>query len=264
MLAALVVVWRFLALRAQREAPAPAPGMAPAGAPSEGVPRGTQVLESPRQPVVPSSEPRPEVDPRPSGSADSGSRLARELEEVMGSFLTSQPRVADLLGLSHDLAAQARVDPESVQVERDGDGGLRFARGTLLAEELRGTFLIEEGLFLVRFSTTAGDAPWGQCDLQITFGEPLSASGQVSVQFHSRTGEPASLHLGPEQERLVGWGVSVSPETGAQARPTTVSASGDAWQIGSGRGFEALELPWITGTASFEAWLRLLQPYTER
>lgn len=260
---ALVVAWRLVRLERIQELHPP-PDPAPAS-PAE-APRGGAELVHPEKPAEPGIDPPEEDAPQPSRPADEGSPLERALADVTGSFLTSQPRVADLLDLSHELAASSSVDPESVQVERDEEGALRFARGTLLVGDMKGTFLFEEGLYIVRFSGAASDLPWGQRDLQITLSESQSqaTSCQASVQFHPREEELASRHLGAGEEKLAGWGVSVSPETGALARPMTVSASGDAWQIGSGRGVEALELPWISGTTSFEAWLRLLRPYTER
>src|SRR5687768_16500728 len=46
------------------------------------------------------------------------SSIARELDEVMASFLTEKPRVVELLGLVESLAARAVVDPGSLRVGR--------------------------------------------------------------------------------------------------------------------------------------------------
>ena len=227
-------------------------------------PRGGAELVHPERPAEPGIDPPEEDAPQPSRPADEGSPLERELADVTGSFLTSQPRVADLLDLSHELAASASVDPESVQIERDEEGGLRFARGTLLVGDMKGTFLFEEGLYIVRFSGAASDLPWGQRDLQITFmeGSGSAVACRAVVQFEPSPAESASAHLRPEEERLIGWTLSISPETGSEIRPMSVSASGDEWRIGSRREGEVRELPWISNTASFDAWLRLLEPLT--
>lgn len=264
MIAAWAVAWRFLGAR-----PGPADERtrpdATVRAPRKGDSHaGQDPLAVPRVPAVSSGEPS-QAAPPPSGSADPGSPLAQSLARVTESFLTTDPRVAELLALSQDLAAGASVDPESVQVQRDEEGQLRFSRGTLLVGDLRGTFLIEEGVYVVRFSTP-GEAQWGQRDLQLTFQDGLSqaAGCQATVQFHPRTDEPASRHVAPGEAKVVGWGLAISPETGSVAQPLVVGASGDAWQIEAGREQDALQLPWISGTASFDAWLRLLRPYAER
>ena len=261
--AAWGVAWRFLGTRPEPE-PAPVRNEKAPESRAGDPPAVKDPLAVPREPVVASTEPPP-PDPAPDGEADDGSPLAQGFEQVTGSFLTNEPGVAELLALSHDLALQSSVDPASVQVEREAGGELRFARGTLVLGDLRGTFLVEEGVYVVRFST-AGEGPWGRRDLQITFQDGLTqATGcQAAVQFHPREDESASVHVAEGEARIVGWGVTVSPESGSVARPLTVGASGDAWHIEESRDSDALEMPWVAGTASFDAWLQLLRPQLER
>jgi hypothetical protein len=266
-LAAGVAVWRVMAVRPERERGAPAlAARAPEAGQdaSRGAPEGRA---APRVPVRSAGEPNAAADPLEQGEfVDPRPPLVRALEELTATFLTTEPRVADLLGLSHDLAAQAVLSRESLQVERDGEGGLRFARGDLVAGDLRGSFLIDDGVYLVRFSSDVGEAPWARYDLQISFseGDSRATSCQANVQFHPRPGEVATWYLAPEEEKLAGWAVGVSPDTGALLRPITVGAAEDEWRIGTGLGVDAREFPWISNTAGFDAWLRLLQGCAER
>jgi len=264
--AAGIVSWPALAGRLEKRAPLPAQPRDPS--PEHGASEAEDVRSSlvrPREPTLPTTE-EPPRSLDPAGDVDGGgSALARDLDSIAESFLTPEPRVADLLGLCQEMASRAVVDPESLRIERDEEGAPRFANGVLEVGDLHGTFLIEEGTYHLRFSSEDAQLPWGGRDLQITFGEDSQATGcLVTVQFHPRTGEAASRHLAPDEERLVGWGVSVSPVTGALARPLTVRAEGDAWQIGEGVGWRELELPWISGTRSFDAWLRLLLSHSGR
>src|SRR5688572_4292186 len=59
------------------------------------------------------------------------SPLAQDLDHVAASFLTSQPRVTDLLDLVGQMASVATVEPDSVTIQRNQEGGLLSARGTL-------------------------------------------------------------------------------------------------------------------------------------
>jgi len=219
-------------------------------------------LAARRQPVVPGSGAG--TVSASDGTPDTRSALAQRLDERMGSFLSPEPQVKELLDFSQELAGLARVDPASLQVERDESGAIRFARGTLLAGDLSGTFLIEEGEVVVRFSFPCGEGLWDRRDLQIVFREGEEASGcQMTVNFQPRADEPASQHVDPGEPRPSGWSVGIAPESGAVARQLGVGASGDAWQIVD-EGARTLEMPWITGTSSFDAWLRLLRPVVQR
>lgn len=258
-----IVAWPVLAVWLEERAPSPAPSAAPRELGAGATKDTRAALARPREPALPATGVPPGSVEPPQGAADGGSSLARDLDALAASFLTPEPRVADLLGLCQELASKAVVDPESLQIERDEEGRLRFARGELEIGDLRGTFLIEEGTYGLRLSSAGVQAPWGGRDLHISFGEDFSR-GQVTVQFHPRTGEPASRHLAPGEERLVGWGVSLSPDTGAVARPLTVRAEGENWQIGEGAGWRELELPWLSGTRGFETWMRLLEPHAGR
>lgn len=263
-IAAALVTWRLLAARS---VPAPAP-VRPEGAGS--VAQGSELdgtraaLASSRQPAVVVNELPPSAVPEP--AADARTPLAQELERVQDSFLSPEPLVAELLALSQELAASASVDPDGLQLEHDDAGALRFARGILRVGDLSGTFLVEEDVYVVRFSGLAGGGPWGQRDLQISFrgGSGQAAGCQATVQFHPRADEPASQHVDPGEPRLAGWVVSVSPESGALARPLGVGARGDEWQIEDGADEPAIELPWVSGTGSFDTWLGLLRPHLER
>jgi hypothetical protein len=255
-----LAAWPLLLGQRGDRAPSPpgAGARAPEGETSTREDQGT--LAKPRQPAHSTAGAPPASDPaRAEPAGDSA--LARRLEAVAASFLTDQPRVADLLALCEELASLAAVDPDSLQVVRDADGEVRFIRGALAIGDLRGTFLDEDGTYQVRISSAQTQPPWGGRDLALTFGEEPSATREchVTVQFQPRAGEPASRHLAEGEERLVGWGVGISPTTGAVARPLTLRAEGDAWQIGEGVGWRELELPWISGARGFEAWRRLLQ-----
>ena len=226
--AAGLVAWRVLGGRPGTAPPVATPRTEPAAdaRPSGRAP--SEELAPARQPLVSGSGP---------GAAsiaeavpDTRSALARALDERMGSFLSPEPQVKELLDLNQQLAGLARVDPATVQVERDESGALRFARGTLRAGDLTGTFLIEEGEVVVRFSFACGEGLWERRDLQLAFRDGEEAGGcQMTVQFHPRAGEPASQHVDPGEPRVSGWSVGVSPETGAMARQLGVGASGDAW-----------------------------------
>jgi len=215
---------------------------------------------APRQPSAPSEPPTPQA--QGPAASDARSPLARELDEVAASFLTEQPRAADLLRRIHELAAVAVVEPESVELQRDEEAALRSVRGTLSAGDLRATFLIEEHGFHVTFSGAVGEAPWMQRDLQISFqDDPAGAANcHATVQFQP-LGASATEAAG---ERIAGWSLRVSPETGSQAQALTVAAVGGEWRIGDGSSVPPQELPWLSQTGAFDAWLRLLRPYAER
>ena len=261
LVAAGLVSWPVLAVWLEARPPAPATPEAPSRAPeASGLEDARGGLARAREPAAPESAPAG-IDEPPPGLDDGEAPPARDLDAIAASFLTPEPRVAELLGLCQEMAAKATIDPASLQVERDGDGSVRFARGEVAIGDLRGTFLIEEGTYGLRITSTEAHPPWGTRDLQISFAEDLSR-GQVTVQFHPRAGEPATRHVDPGEERLVGWGVSFSPDAGALARPLTVRAEGEAWQIGEGAGRSDLELPWLSASRAMESWMRRLEPHS--
>lgn len=263
-----LVAWRALGVRSERE---PTAAMARPDVPAPASPgkeaRVPGEMPARRQPLTPADEFLP-ADGWPDAAVDAPSPLARRLDEVAGSFLTEEPRVAELLGLVQELAGCAAVVPSSVRVERDDQGAPRSARGELAVGDLRATFVLDEDGYHIDLPAALDAAPWSRRDLHIAFEEDpsgVTATGcRATVQFHPRYDLPASGHLAPEEEALVGWGVSVSPETGARCRPLTLRASGEGWTIGGGEGVQARELPGISGTVGFDAWLDLLRPYAER
>jgi hypothetical protein len=162
------------------------------------------------------------------------------------------------------MAAQALVDPESVIVARDEEGGSRFARGRLVVGDLTGSFLIDDDGYSIEFPAGTQQPPWSAATLQIAFEEELSRArgSHVTVRFHPREDEPAP-DLTPEEEQLVGWSIGVSPQSGVRARALTLRALGDEWSIGQGESIAVKELPWIY-TNGFDAWLALVKPYAGR
>lgn len=254
----------WLALEAEENEKGSAASAVPAAEPGpgeEGPRRTSEPLRAPREPTLPVE--KPPVETEPVERIDPRSALARQLDAVGATFLGEDPHVAELLELVGALASAAVVDPESLQVLRDDDGVPKVARGSLSVADLSATFVIEEGIFRIQFPAAEGQAPWFRRDLQISFGEASgnAAGCRAVLQFQPDPAESAAAHLRPDEERLVGWMLSVSSDTGAEIRPMSVTAGGDEWQIGSRRGTEARELPWISNTASFDAWLRVLQPH---
>ena len=262
-LAAGGALWLVL----ERE-PEPAQGPAAPATSSSGPGTGGETRPAAaalRDPVVPAQP----VDSAPlvedAATAEERSALERRLAAVADSFLGEDPQVAELLEVLGALAAAAVVDLESVERQHDPEGLTSVVRGRLDAGGLAATFHVEEGTFRILFPASTGRAPLSRRDLQISFGANAGgATGcRAVVQYQPDPAESPRTHLRPDEERLVGWMLSITPEAGCELRPMSVAGSGDEWLIGSRREGEVRELPWISNTASFDAWLRVLEPLGE-
>lgn len=192
------------------------------------------------------------------------SPLALQLEEVTDSFLTERPRVVELLGLVELMATRAVVDPESMSLQRNPDGDLTFARGTLSIADVRGKFLVDQDGYSIVF--VVEDGSWSQRHVRITFQEGDSGprACHTIVQFDPAPHEAPPDALAGNRELLIGWSLGAGPEAiGTWARPITSSAAEGEW-IGDPAGVQPQEFPWVSATGGFDVWWRLLKSCTSQ
>lgn len=148
----------------------------------------------------------------------------------------------------------------------DAAGNVLRAEGELSIGDLRGSFEFDEHGYRVELPKELTDVLMFRRDVQVWFREDGSRASDCSatVQFHPRTFEPVSQHLAPGEERFAGWSTSITLENGTTARPITFSAEGRSWVIGRHGQAQPQEIPWLSDTSSFDAWLRVLRPHVKR
>jgi len=205
----------------------------------------------PRLPVIAAAKPPPR------------SLLAREFNDVMASFPTDQPRVADLLSLFERFASFAIVDPGSVTVERNQEGDLILARGSIAIWDLSGRFRIDPDGNYIEFVCMLDEGSWSPGILQFAFKEGGSGARgcRAMVEFQRKQDPDATRRPG---EEYVGWIIETNGIT-ARARPRTMPPVDDTLRnSGAGRQ-QPFEFPWAPSyTSGFDDWQQLLKEWTSR
>jgi len=245
------ITWRLTLTRPAVDAGPQVVAAPPARGPDP-VPRvPTRAGERTEVPVA--VPPAPEPDPEPLSASPEAERsaLARELERLSATFLTTRPAVAELLERFGALAADAVVDPASVQVAHDPEGVLLSARGEWTIGDVRGAFRVDADGYDVRLSTPCDEPPWARAEVHFSFQveDGRARARHAIVQFQPRVEGGG--------EGLAGWSVSVDPTAGATARPITSDADDSGW-------LPAQEFPWLTDASGFDAWMQRVAPHAAR
>jgi hypothetical protein len=246
------ITWRMTLARPPAEDD-PKVGTAPPARAPEPEPRAPRTAERtealPDAPSVPEPEPSA-VSPEDASPEAERSALARELERMSATFLTTRPAVAELLERVGALAADAILDPASVSVAHDPEGALLSARGEWTVGDVRGAFRVDADGYDVRLSTPCDEPPWARAEVHFSFQveDGRVRACHAIVQFQPRVEGGG--------EGLAGWTVSVEPTTGATAQPIT-SLDDTGW-------LPAQEFPWLTDASGFDAWLQWVAPHAAR
>lgn len=204
-------------------------------------------------------EPREDLASEETQRAANTNSASIRLNDVAATFLTGDPDAAGLYEVSALLAGEARVDPESLEVDEETG----TVTGRLdLGEGLAGSFTIDGSFYSVELGSTSAISPFLMSRVHFRFKSDRARAAETSatVQFHPDTRDKASKHLREGERRFVGWSLATTMEKGTTASPMEMEAQGHEWRIGN-LGGEARELNWLWDTSSYDAWLSLLQPH---